>query len=166
MEHDDLTYADVGATADKMPSGYSRIEVARQVGVGADWFETARDRILTWDVQRRAGFRIEEAPARVRLGAEVMLSIGVGPLRLPAPVRVVSLVDEPTAVGLAYGTLAGHPEAGEERTDIRLEADDTVWARVRAFARPHGLLRLGTPLLWPLQRLMADRYLAALTRPR
>lgn len=39
----------------------------------------------------------------------VILLLGVGPLRLVVPTRVVAVIDEPDQYAHAYGTLPGHP---------------------------------------------------------
>jgi hypothetical protein len=49
--------------------------------------------------------------------------------------------------GFAYGTLADHPERGEERFVVEWhEWDDSVWYDLCAVSRPaHWLARLGYP---------------------
>ncbi|WP_066520404.1 DUF1990 family protein [Curtobacterium ammoniigenes] len=80
-----------------------------------------------------------------------------------APVRVVSVVDEPDRKGFAYGTLEGHPVRGEESWVIERTADGSVWLQVRAFSRPaNWKWRLVGPLLRRQQRRMTEEYLRAL----
>lgn len=160
-----LTYAEVGATARAaMPAGYHHLDASRAVGRGREWFDEAARRLLTWQVQRRAGVGVE-ATGPVVVGARAVLGLGVGPAQLRAPVEVVDLVAEPDRVGFAYGTLEGHPELGEERFEVGLLADGTVEARVRAFSRPgRWFTRAAGPVGRRLQRTMTSRYLDALTQ--
>ncbi len=102
----------------------------------------------------------------VRPGDSAILRVGVGPLRLPAPVRVVYVVDAPRRRGFAYGTLPGHPEEGEESFVVEHRDDDSVWLTVRSLSRPaHPLLWLVYPVLRLVQAAVTRRYLAALAGP-
>ncbi|SEP63193.1 DUF1990 family protein [Microlunatus flavus] len=159
-----LTYPEVGATADPLPPGYHHLDVRRTVGQGRAWFDVATARLLAWEVQRRAGVRVTAA-GDVALGARAVLTLGVGPVLVRAPVEVVALTREAERVGFAYGTLEGHPERGEERFEVTL-VGDVVEARIRAFSVPgRWFTRLAGPVGRGLQQRMTERYLAALTAP-
>ena len=162
-----LTYPEVGATAGAtLPPGYHHLHVTRAVGQGRTWFEEAARRLLTWQVQRRAGVTVAGSES-VALGARAVLGLGLGPVQVRAPVEVVDLVAEPDHVGFAYGTLEGHPELGEERFEVVLLADGSVEARIRAFSRPgRWFTRAAGPAGRVLQRTMTTRYLDALTQRR
>ena len=55
--------------------------------------------------------------------------------------RVVYVVDEPGRFGLAYGTLPGHVERGEERFLVERDSTDgSVWYDLLAFSRPNSLV--------------------------
>ena len=160
-----LTYDEVGATAGTLPPGYHHLHVRRVVGQGRDWFDVAAARVLTWEVQRRAGLTVEVS-REVGLGVRAVLRMRVGPVPVRAPVEVVAVTAEPDRVGFAYGTLAGHPEQGEERFEVALLEDGAVEARIRAFSRPgRWFTRLAGPVGRRLQRTTVDRYLDALTQP-
>lgn len=160
-----LSYADVGATSGQLPDGYHHLDVRRVVGRGRDWFDVAAARVLTWEVQRRAGLGVD-VHREVALGVRALLGIRLGPVRVRAPVEVVVVTVEPDRVGFAYGTLVGHPERGEERFEVALLPDGSVEARVRAFSRPgRWFTRLGGLVGRLLQRHIAQRYLDALTQP-
>lgn len=161
-----LTYPEVGATAaGDLPPGYRHITVERTLGTGHDRFQTAVERLMTWDMHRRAGLLVDHSPPAVTVGQEVVVSILLlGQLAIGAPVRVVAVVDQPRVQGFAYGTLSGHPESGEERFLIHHDADDTVRATIRAFSRPaRWYTRLGGPLARHLQDRTTNRYLDALS---
>jgi uncharacterized protein (UPF0548 family) len=160
-----LTYAEVGATSGTLPGGYHHLDVQRVVGRGRDWFDVAAARVLTWEVQRRAGLAVD-ADREVGLGVRAVLRMRVGPVPVRAPVEVVVVTVEPDRVGFAYGTLAGHPESGEERFEVLLQDDGTVAARIRAFSRPgRWFTHLAGPVGRRLQRSTTTRYLDALTQP-
>jgi uncharacterized protein (UPF0548 family) len=115
-------------------------------------------------MHRRAGLRVRPDSAEAAEGVEVSLGIGVGGLRLWAPCRVVWVVEEPTRFGYGYGTLAGHPESGEEGFVVSLDGDD-VWLDIRAFSRPaRWFTRLGGPAGHLVQDLVTARYRAGLRR--
>ncbi|TFC53308.1 DUF1990 domain-containing protein [Cryobacterium sp. TMT1-21] len=96
-------------------------------------------------------------------GMSAHLSVKVGPFTIDAPVRVVYVVDEPDQVGFAYGTMAGHPESGEESFIVDHREDDSVWLTIRAFSRPSTwFYRLGAPVLRLQQAKFTKRYLRAL----
>jgi hypothetical protein len=73
------------------------------------------------------------------------------------------MVDEPRRRGFAYGTLAGHPESGEEAFMIEHHDDDTVSFKVTAFSRPATrLAKLAGPVGAVVQRQVTVRYLRSL----
>ncbi len=62
-----------------------------------------------------------------------LLSMGIGPLALRSPVRVVQVIDEADRRGFADGTLPGHPESGREA--FVLQRDPAVTATQRLITR-------------------------------
>ncbi|MFP7760650.1 DUF1990 family protein [Marisediminicola sp. LYQ85] len=83
-----------------------------------------------------------------------------------ANVRVVYVVNEPDRVGFAYGTLAGHPESGEEAFIVERGDDGSVWLAISAFSRPSTWY--WRALFIPLriaQALYTRRYLRVLAGP-
>ncbi|MYW00074.1 DUF1990 domain-containing protein [Streptomyces sp. SID3343] len=160
-----LTYTEVGATLDAavpMPSGYHHVERRVRVGDGDEVFRRVADGVLRWQVLRGAGLDVRAEVERAVEGAEVTSVTRLGPLRVPAPCRVVGVYDRPNRAGFAYGTLRGHPVSGEEAFTVERDADGAVWFTVRAFSRPGTWWsRLGGPVARAVQRRMTTRYLAA-----
>jgi uncharacterized protein (UPF0548 family) len=118
---------------------------------------------MTWEMHRRAGLTVVSESPRAARGAEVLLGVGLGRVRLHAPCRVVLTVDAPTETGFAYGTLPGHPESGEESFVVRIEDDERVRLDIVAFSRPATWSsRLGAPVAGLVQRAITTRYLTAL----
>lgn len=121
---------------------------------------------MSWQMHRRAGLRVDATTTDVRLGAAVVLGLGVGPLRLHVPCRVVLILDEPRRRGFAYGTLQGHPETGEELFEVNLDESDRVRFRITAFSHPATWWsRLGGPISCQIQDAVTDRYVVALAGP-
>jgi uncharacterized protein (UPF0548 family) len=155
-----LTYSEVGATAGPLPAGYHHVLKSAVIGSGRSRFEDAADKGMRWGMLRGAGLRVEATTEVAAVGSEVIVHLGP----VPAPCRVVYVVDEPDQRGFAYGTLPGHAESGEERFVVRYDpATEEVHADVTAFAR-HAIWwsRLGSPVTSVAQRVITERYLRAL----
>ncbi|MCG5433681.1 DUF1990 domain-containing protein [Mycobacterium sp. MYCO198283] len=154
-----FTYAEVGATAGELPAGYRHVRESYPIGRGRARFDEAAAAVMRWGMLRGAGVKVHASTEVARPGSVVL--VGVGPLR--APCRVVYVIAEEHERGFAYGTLAGHPEAGEERFAVRYDADtDVVFAEVTAFSR-HATWwsRAAGPITSLAQGLITRRYLNA-----
>lgn len=159
-----LTYSEVGSTGGTMPAGYRHLEERLIVGSGPERFANASERLLSWDMHRRAGLEVVVAAEEVVLGHNALLRIRLGPVWIEAPVRIVEIVQEPDRRGFAYGTLSGHPESGEERFLVHRLPDGRVEAEIRAFSRPaRWFSRVGGPVGRRVQDRMTQRYLRALS---
>lgn len=100
----------------------------------------------------------------VRPGQVVILSIGVGPIRIKEPVRVMAIEDGPLTSGFTYGTLPGHPVSGEESFTIDRQKDGTIWLTVRAFYRAgNRLWWVLFPVMSVVQSIVMRRYLRSLS---
>ncbi|MGI5358662.1 DUF1990 family protein [Streptomyces sp. CA-252508] len=152
-----FTYPDVGATRTRpLPAGYNHLRHENPVGHGREVFETAGAAVTTWALHRRSGVRVRAGAARAEPGAAVEISLGAGPLRVAAPCEVVWAVHDEDRFGFAYGTLAGHPECGEESFVVERRADGSVWFTVTAFSRPsRWYTRAAGPLVPVFQRAYA-----------
>lgn len=159
----DLTYGPVGATASAgAPPGFSSLCHSR-VLTNVD-FEVASELVMTWQILERAGLRVAASSPRAEVGTVLEMRLGLGPASLRIPCRVVYTIEETDRIGFAYGTLPGHPEAGEELFVVERSGDELSMT-VRAFSRPG---RRATALAGPvgrwMQHLMAGRYLRAVDR--
>jgi uncharacterized protein (UPF0548 family) len=135
---------------------------SRVIGHGPESFTLAKQRIMSWQMHRDAGVRVRVAGS-AEVGVRVRLSVGVGPLLIPANCEVVAVVDAEDEAGFAYGTLPGHPERGEEAFLVRLRDDGLVVGSIAAFSRPAPWgAALVSPLAQRAQRIMARRYLTAM----
>lgn len=160
-----LTYAPVGATLGELPAGFHHLRCTRVVGAGRSQFEVAARAVLAWRAQHLLGVRVQPDDRPAREGAVVHVRLGVGPVALSAPARVVYVVDDPDRCGFAYGSLPGHPLSGEESFVVYLEKDGSVVCTVTAYSTAaNALTRLAGPLLPLFQRVMARRYVHAIGR--
>ena len=160
----ELTYPEVGGTAGDLPDGYHHLTRRMLIGHGHQLFAGASDAVRAWRVQIGAGLRVSASSRTAEPGAVVILGFAIGPLMLNAPCRVVYVVNEPRRRGFAYGTLAGHPESGEESFMIEHRADDRVSFTITAFSRPATRLAKTTgPLGRTVQWRITSRYLRALS---
>lgn len=161
-----LTYADVGATRGELPAGYRHARRRAAIGAGPTQFRAAAGALMAWQVQRRAGTEVRASAPVVAVDEVADLRVGVGSLRVTAPVRVVHTIDTPHSRGFAYGTLPGHPVSGEEQFVVELMPSGLVLLTITAFSRPAWrLARLSGPFDDLAQALMTRRYLLALRAP-
>lgn len=158
-----FTYPDVGATATAdLPAGYHHADRVAVVGSGAADFDRAARGLLGWRMHERSGLRVTASHPEAVQGAVVVAGFGAGPLRLAVPCRVIYRVDEPDRRGFGYGTLPGHPVAGEESFVVRLTGTGDVELRIRAFSRgANPVTRLAGPANRVLQRVATERYVRA-----
>lgn len=162
----ELTYDDVGSTSGRLPGGYAHLHREATLGFGAERFDDAARAMFAWQMHLRSGFAVATSSDPVDEQTVAILRLGVGPIRISAPCRVVRVTDEPNRKGFAYGTLDGHPESGEESFVIEHREDDTVSLIITAFSKPASTLaRLGGPVSRVVQRTMTDRYLRSLAEP-
>lgn len=160
----ELTYPSPGASARPpahWPAGWRRLQVRTELGAGEAAFAAAARAVMEWRLHRAVGVAMdaernggrdgeqdagrsgEQDAARAAPGVRVIVGLGVGPLRVHGPCRVVWTVCEPgRRAGWAYGTLPGHPERGEEAFVVTRDAGEggagggAVWLEVRAFSLP------------------------------
>jgi uncharacterized protein (UPF0548 family) len=161
-----FTYPDVGGTGSaELPPGYRTATYSAVVGSGRADFERAAAAVLDWRAQRSVGFVVRADGPASKPGTVVVLTAGLPRLGYELPCRVVEARTDGDERGFSYGTLAGHPESGEERFTVRLLPDGTVVYEIRVFFRlATRAARLGGPVSLLLQRLGTRRYLAAIGR--
>ena len=165
LRDESFTYAEVGATASAMPTGYHHVRRSELIGRGLSSFSDAAEVLMSWDMHRRAGLHVTTSAARAAPGVVVAMRLGIGGVGIGVPCRVVYEVAEERRIGFAYGTLPGHPESGEEAFVIEFLNDEHVHLHVTAFSRPaRWFTRMNGPVARRAQALMTDRYVRALRR--
>lgn len=161
----DVTYAEVGATAADLPAGYRHVVRRAALGTGRGAFHRCATALMTWEVHRASGLDVRASHSPAQVGTVVSQRLGLGPVGIVAPAKVVYVVEEADRRGFAYGTLPGHPESGEESFVVSLLDDESVAMDIRSFSRPGNVIsRLGQPVSHVVQDRMTGRYLAAAAR--
>jgi uncharacterized protein (UPF0548 family) len=162
----DFTYAEVGATRDaERPAGYRHLRERVPVGHGAAAFQNAADAVMEFWMHRALPARVDASAGRAAPGVSVVVRLGVGPLRVAAPCRIVWTREEERYAGWAYGTLPGHPLSGEESFVVHRDEEDDVWLTVTLFSRAATApARLAGPLVRVFQRMYVRRCGAVLRR--
>jgi len=159
----EFTYGEVGATVGELPARYHHLTRRVMIGQGHRVFADAAIAIATWQVQLRAGLGVSTSAPTAVPGSVAMLDLGIGPLRLRAPCRVVYAVDQSRRQGFAYGTLPGHPESGEEAFIVEHHDDDTVSFTVTAFSKPSTTTaRVAGPVGRLIQGRITTRYMRSI----
>lgn len=161
-----FNYDAVGSTTrtDRTPAGYHRLEYRCRIGAGDEVFRRAGEALMTWQMHNAAGFHLVATEPRADIGVNTLGTLGVGGLGLPVPCRVVWTVSEPDRTGFGYGTLTGHPVAGEE-SFVVTRGNAEVWFTVLAFSRPATwYTRIGGRAGRHGQQFFARRYATVLRR--
>jgi len=156
-----FSYEEVGASKDKIPSGYPINHHRIQIGNGANAFTAAKKAIQNWTMYRLEWTRLFPFDTPIAVGETVCVVVNHRFCWSINPCRIVYLIEESAGeierYGFAFGTLPGHSEEGEERFTVEWNrADDSVCYELLAFARPHHILaRIGFPLVGLFQRKFA-----------
>ena len=151
-----LAYPEVGVTAEReLPVGYRHSRRSWVIGEGRRSFDRATTALLAWQMHRWAGLRVWASSPVAEPDVVVVLGVGVARLQMFAPCHVVYDVQEERLRGFAYGTLPGHPEAGEEAFVVERQPDDAVVFHITAFSRPGTWY---TRSAGPLNRLLQDAF--------
>ena len=159
-----LTYAPQVAHDDWLRAGYHHLTVSTTL-TRRDFDAAARD-LFAWRLQAGSGLEVHASDVPLRRDTVVLMTWGLGFLSLKIPCRVIDVVHEERRRGFGYGTLPGHPEAGEERFLLEHLDDGRILLTITAYSRlASRLARVGGPLSRAAQRLMTRRYLQALDRP-
>ena len=160
------TYADVGATlVGGQPEGYHHDHYETVLGHGFETFGRTVKGLKAWEAHRGPGIRVFPDGQVIRTGATVVVTLGTALVALAAPCRIISVIDEQTRWGFAYGTLPGHPEQGEEAFVVSIAPDESVRFEIVAFSRPADpLVRLSGPIGRGIQKGGTNGYLRSLRR--
>jgi uncharacterized protein (UPF0548 family) len=160
------TYSDLGATlAGGRPEGFNYDRYETDLGHGTQAFQRAVTGLKAWEAHHLPGVRVYPDGQQIQTGATVVVTLGTSLLSLAAPCRIVSIVEDETRWGFAYGTLPGHPECGEEAFVVSMASDEKVRFEVVAFSRVDDLLvRLSGPIGRAIQKGGTNGYLRALQR--
>lgn len=158
-----LSYPELGATRGDTPPGYHAVRKAAVLGRDPGTFPKACAGLRAWAPHRAAGVDLLPPAPAIAEGENLLGSFRAFPFFVTTACRVVYVIDEASRYGFAYGTLAHHPEQGEEAFVVEQDADGQVSFIVTAFSRPaQTLTRLGSPAGKVIQARVTRRYLAGL----
>lgn len=133
------------------------------MGAGVEVFDAVSAALLSGALHRTAGIGVPEEGFTP--DGRVVLRAAVGPVRLGAPVRVISRERGEGRCVLAYQALPGHPEVGSEEFAVELHDDGSVWFAIAVASRPGPWwARLLAPAARILQHDYTVRYLLAARR--
>ncbi len=156
-----FSYKEVGASKDKIPSGYPINHHRIRLGSGADACARAKDAIQNWTMYKLRWTKLYPADTPIAPGKVVCVVVNHRFCWSINPCRIVYVLEESGTVeryGFAFGTLPGHSEKGEERFIAEWHhADDSVWYELVSFARPHHILaKIGFPFVRLFQQKFAE----------
>ncbi|MFC7490070.1 MULTISPECIES: DUF1990 family protein [unclassified Knoellia] len=158
-----LSYSATGGWDGEAPPGYHRLQ--RSTTLARRDFDAAAEDLLAWRMHSRAGLKVHASEIPLQQETVVLMRWGLGPLSLRIPCRVLDVLEEPRRRGFTYGTLPGHPEAGEESFVLEHLDDGRITLTITADSKlASGLARLGGPVSRVAQSFMTQRYLRALDR--
>lgn len=125
------------------PVGWEAASAGLGLSGDARAFDRLAESLLSYDVHRYAGVRVEAAdPA-----APTVLEVLDGPLR--GPCRLLAVTDESLVQGLVVGTLEGNRAVAEHRCHLRFDpaagwiavAVRTVWCPGSGYVLPGAVTR-------------------------
>jgi uncharacterized protein (UPF0548 family) len=163
------SYEAVGATASEPPEGWAVDEEQAEVGQGAQAFARAREAIRGWRMFDLPWLLLPSRPEPAP-GVEIAFASRQLGFWSVNRCRVVYVIDEDgpdeARFGFAYGTLAAHAVAGEERFLATWDKrTDVVRFGIFKFSRlRHPLVRLVAPIARYLQRRFTTEAIGALAR--
>ena len=158
-----LSYSRQDVPTGDSPAGFHRLNYSATLSRG-DFDAAARD-LFEWKMHSRAGLRVQASDIPLRPKTVVLMGWGLGALSIKIPCRVLQVLEEPERRGFTYGTLPGHPEAGEEQFLLEHLDDGRILFTITAYSRPaSALAKLGAPISRAAQRWMTQRYVRTLDR--
>jgi len=146
-------------------AGYRCFERRTELSATSDAWNDLVQILMSWGIKTRSGFSVEPTPGqhRVEVAENYTLVLRIGPMHVREPVRIMAVVDQPDRVGFSYGTLDGHPVAGEEAFILERETDGRVTLVLRSISRaPSGAWRRAYPFARLLLPVFRRRYSRAL----
>ena len=163
-----FSYAEVGGSREKAPSGYTSDHNRIRLGTGKNNFDCAIAAVKQWKMFDMPWIDLCWPDTPIEAGATVAVLVShLGFWSLNA-CRIVYVIEEQGAVekyGFAYGTLPDHAAHGEERFTVEYDTSDgAVWYDIFALSRPRALARLAYPITRALQERFAKDSKAAMMK--
>lgn len=153
-----FSYADLGATRHRPPSGFVVDHTRVAIGQGQQDFLAARAALQRWDQFRIGWVQAEPVETPIEEGQMIAVVAQLMGVWWINACRIVYAIDGPEDAqrfGFAYGTLPEHVGKGEERFTVEIDAGGTVWYDILAFSRPQAWVAV---LAYPVLRWMQKRF--------
>lgn len=150
-----FSYEGAGRTRTLLPAGFEVHRGQFLLGEGSLVFFKAKEAVQHWRMFDIPWVRLCWPDAPIKKGTTVAILAGLFRVWMVNVCRIVYVIDEPRRYGFAYGTLAEHAEAGEERFLVEWRDDNSVWYEVLAFSHEKQLL---AKLAYPIARRLQKKF--------
>ena len=164
----DFSYPAVGATASQPPSGFVVDHTRVRLGDGERAYAAAKSAVEAWEQFRLGWLDARPNGTPIQEGQTVAVIARLFGVWWLNACRIVYLIEDQATsyrFGFAYGTLPDHVEQGEERFQVEMSEDGSVWYDILAFSRPNQLVaRVGYLYIRRLQKLFGRESAAKMKR--
>ncbi len=148
-----FTYRDLKGSLTGGIKGYDNDYNYKIIGQGDETWERAKKALRNWEQFPTLWTKIETDGSPPKTGQVVAVLFLVGGLWWLNSTRIVHTFDETRRFGIAYGTLQGHIESGEECFWIERDKKGVITYHMRAFSKPYyWFVKLAYPLARFFQR--------------
>ena len=139
-----------------LPNGFMLDRLWTQIGEGPGAFARAIQAFQSWTQFDVGWARVANALTPIEIGRIVAVevhSLGLWSVNLS---QIVQVIQTEGRFGFIYKTTAQHVEEGEERFEVRFDAQsELVWYEMEAVSRPRDLMAL---LGYPVTRAFQHRF--------
>lgn len=129
-------YNGVGAISEgKALKGFSFNSVSVEIGRGHQDWQSARRSMARWQMFSLPWVHLYPFRPDIELGSVAVVGGGMAGLWFYGAARIIEVVDSRDLYGFTYAT-TDHMANGEERFQVRIDADGRVFFEIDVFARP------------------------------
>lgn len=155
------SYLDVGASKDKIPSGYVVDHNRIELGKGKETFQKAKQALCNWKMYDFPWLELHQENTLIEVGKIFGVLVNTFGIWSLNNCKIVYKIEEQSTIdrfGFALGTLPLHAESGEERFSVEWNhLDNSVYYDILAFSKPNYLIvKLGYPVCRMLQKKFAQ----------
>lgn len=155
------SYLDVGASKDKIPSGYVIDHNRIELGKGKETFQKAKQALCNWKMYDFSWLELHQENTLIEVGKIFGVLVNTFGIWSLNNCKIVYKIEEQSTIdrfGFALGTLPLHAESGEERFSVEWNhLDNSVYYDILAFSKPNYLIvKLGYPVCRMLQKKFAQ----------
>ena len=150
-----FSYEEVGASISLPIKKYNNDHHFQVIGKGDLVWEKAKELLRNWQQFPKGWTRLFQDDTELKKGKVVAVLFRVLGIWWVNSARIVYVFDEANRFGIAYGTLTGHVEKGEECFWIEKDENEVVTYHIKAFSLPNHLL---VWLVYPFSRMMQKNF--------